>query len=1072
MVPSLRGWDYLIITASNYAQAEAYRALIGLRERLGLIRDTGKILVVPDPGGRRVGSGGSTVHCLLQVLDLEVGTWRKEDIHIDHNGWAEVFDRLRILVVHAGGDSRRLPPYGPCGKILVPLPGDAGGVLGTTLFDRLIPTYQKLPLPASGKGQVVVASGDVLLDFDAANVVFSEKGVTGVGAFASPDAAQNHGVYTRREDGVVRRFLQKPSAAKQLKMGATDSHARSILDIGILNFDAQSVARLLKVCGVGEHPAGKRVLPWNGPVAEAIGATGLDIYCEICCALGTDTRFRDYRGEVRDSGSKITDEALRAIYRGLRAVPFHVHVLPHIRFLHFGTLQDLIQSGQTLLSSEMSESETGSSIVIDSRVRGQGAILGKNAWVEGCRVDAPLRLSGDNVVVGADITKPLTLPRAACLDIINGGNREGKRGWFVRVYTADDTLHKPGDRGGSLCGLPVSEWLKRMGSGPSDVWGPDRTADGRTVWSGRFFPFIRKMDEYLTWLFLLEPGKTTASQKNAWIEADRYSLEEITLLADLGSFHSRRIGIRADLLLAALPSVFGPEGKLSAEELGFLVRSSEKSEQKRLILAVLYEALKNDEAARTRGGLNSLELSRILHTLGTVLLKVTKGTDGKSRADARAIASALKVGLTASERRRLRDIGVPIEPSSGLQTMAGAMKDAAFRHLGRTIVTRTSAIPQPPKNVLRSDEIVWGRAPARLDLGGGWTDTPPYSLERGGCVINAAVELNGQAPIQAYARIIDQREIRINSIDHSMRVVVRTLEELLDYRKPGNQFALAKAALALTGFSPGAAEWPTAVRSLDQMLRHFGGGIELTTLAAIPSGSGLGTSSIMGAVLMSIISRIVGRPLTSRELFHAVLKLEQELTTGGGWQDQIGGAVEGVKMITAGRGLIPDPRIQFVPADLLDPSANGGSTLLYYTGLRRLAKNILRDVVGRYLDRDRGAMETLRQLHAFPPVMAKAMAMRDAEKFGELIDIAWKLNVNLDPDHTTPVIEELRARIRPHVLGSKLLGAGGGGFLLMICKSLDDAAEIKGMLEKSPPNDKARFFHYSINQTGLIVTVC
>ena len=296
--------------------------------------------------------------------------------------------------------------------------------------------------------------------------------------------------------------------------------------------------------------------------------------------------------------------------------------------------------------------------------------------------------------------------------------------------------------------------------------------------------------------------------------------------------------------------------------------------------------------------------------------------------------------------------------------------------------------------------------------------------------------------------------------------------ELLDYRKPGSQFALAKAALALAGFAPEGAGWPAGARTLDGMLRYFGGGIELTTLAAIPSGSGLGTSSIMGAVLMSIIGRVVGRPLAARELFHAVLKLEQELTTGGGWQDQIGGAIEGVKMITAEKGLVPDPRIHFVPADVLDPAANGGRTLLYYTGLRRLAKNILHEVVGRYLDRDRGAMETLRRLHAFPPLMAEAMGMRDMERFGELIDAAWKLNVDLDPDHTTPVIEELRARIRPHVWGAKLLGAGGGGFLLMVCKSAEDAAAVKRMLEKKPPNDKARFFDYAISRTGLVVTVC
>ena len=344
-----------------------------------------------------------------------------------------------------------------------------------------------------------------------------------------------------------------------------------------------------------------------------------------------------------------------------------------------------------------------------------------------------------------------------------------------------------------------------------------------------------------------------------------------------------------------------------------------------------------------------------------------------------------------------------------------------------------------PKNSLRSDEIIWSRAPARLDLGGGWTDTPPYTLERGGCVINAAVDLNGQAPIQVYARVLKEREIRINSIDHSVREVIPTLDDLLDYSEPTSRFGLAKASLALSGFAPDTAAWPKGTNSLEQMLDHFGGGIELTTLAAVPSGSGLGTSSIMGAVLMSALHRLIGRPLSLRELFHKVLQLEQELTTGGGWQDQIGGVIEGVKMITAEAGLVPDPQIHFVTADLLDPRRNGGVTLLFYTGLRRLAKNILREVVGRYLDRDRGAMDTLRRLHAYPPAMVEAMSRKDDVRFGELIDYAWRLNKALDPDSTTDDIEAILGLIAPHIHGAKLLGAGGGGFLLIVAKSPADA---------------------------------
>lgn len=1066
-------WDYLIITASNGRQARAYRTLIDLRNSLGLINGVRNTLVVADPDGRRVGSGGSTIHCLLRILDLEHGNRRESRTRLDPKAWAETLDRLRILIVHAGGDSRRLPPYGPCGKIFVPVPGEQGGVLGTTLFDRLIPAYLKLPRPSSGRGQVVVASGDVLLDFDAGEVVFADKGITGVGALVKPNVAKHHGVYCRHEDGRVRLFLQKPSVEKQIDKDALDPCGQAILDIGILNLDPPAAVRLLGLCEIAEGGGGRRELAWGGPVAQAIETKGLDIYREICCALGRDVRYSGYVDEVRRSGTGMDGGTLRSIYRGLRSIPFRVHVVPRLRFLHFGTLQDLIESGLSLISSETSGSEESAMVMINSRASSRGSICGKDAWIEGCRIDAPLSLAGENVIAGLDLVTPLTLPRGGCLDLIEGTDRSGRKGWFFRAYSADDAFHAEADKGGRLCGLPVAEWLKALGAGEATIWGTRRPRQERTVWNGRFFPFVRDRNAPSEWLWLLDPKKATARQKEDWLSADRFSFEEMALRADLESFHSRRLGIRGEMYRHSLSRVFGPEGGLSAAEAVFLIRRAEEPEREEWIVALIREAVRCYESSRARQGLGSLEPSRILHALGTVLQAFANRADaGESRGPSR-IFRAIRTGLTAKEKKCLSELGMAVvEAGPGLKAWPGLMKEAAFLHLGRTIVTRGGELSAPPRNVLRSDEIVWGRAPARLDLGGGWTDTPPYALERGGCVVNAAVNLNGQAPIQAYARVIERREIRINSIDSSTRIVVRTLQELLDYGKPGSQFALAKAALVLAGLAPGAARWPAGVKSLDDMLRHFGGGIEITTLAAIPSGSGLGTSSIMGAVLTSVIGRMIGRPLAQRELFHTVLKLEQALTTGGGWQDQIGGAVEGVKIITTERGLVPDPQIRFVPAELLDPATNGGRTLLYYTGIRRLAKNILHEVVGRYLDRDRRAMLTLQRLHAFPPMMAEALAMRDMDRFGALLNAAWKLNVDLDADHTTPVIEGLRARIEPHVLGAKLLGAGGGGFLLMACRSPKEAQAVRQLLGKNPPNDKARFFDFSVNRTGLVVTVC
>jgi galactokinase/mevalonate kinase-like predicted kinase len=375
-----------------------------------------------------------------------------------------------------------------------------------------------------------------------------------------------------------------------------------------------------------------------------------------------------------------------------------------------------------------------------------------------------------------------------------------------------------------------------------------------------------------------------------------------------------------------------------------------------------------------------------------------------------------------------------------------------------------------PQSVLRSDEIVWGRAPARFDTGGGWTDTPPYSLEYGGSVVGTAVDLNGQPPIQAYARVIDEPVIRIASIDLGTRIEVSSLDELIDYRDATSEYGLVKGALALSGFSRQVCDWSDGT-SLEEMLLKFGGGIELTTLAAIPKGSGLGTSSIMGAVIIAVIERVMGSTLEGRELFNRVLQLEQSLTTGGGWQDQIGGAVGGVKIISAQAGLVCDARIHFLPPDLIDPARNDGQTLLYYTGITRLAKNILEQVVGRVLNRDRAAMATLGQIYSLAGQIAEAISRKDIAGFGGLIDSAWRLNKQLDPNSTNDAVEDLMARVEPFVYGAKLLGAGGGGFLLMVCKSCEDAKRIRTMLDNEPPNARARFFDYSVNPQGLVVTV-
>ncbi len=143
----------------------------------------------------------------------------------------------------------------------------------------------------------------------------------------------------------------------------------------------------------------------------------------------------------------------------------------------------------------------------------------------------------------------------------------------------------------------------------------------------------------------------------------------------------------------------------------------------------------------------------------------------------------------------------------------------------------------------RNDQIVWGRSPVRIDLAGGWTDTPPYCLFSGGNVVNVAIELNGQPPLQVYIKPSKDYRITLRSIDLGAMEQIQTWEELSDFNKVGSPFSIPKAALALAGFLPRFSA--DKFTSLEEQLKDFGSGLEITLLAAIPAGSGLGTSSIL-----------------------------------------------------------------------------------------------------------------------------------------------------------------------------------------------------------------------------------
>lgn len=383
--------------------------------------------------------------------------------------------------------------------------------------------------------------------------------------------------------------------------------------------------------------------------------------------------------------------------------------------------------------------------------------------------------------------------------------------------------------------------------------------------------------------------------------------------------------------------------------------------------------------------------------------------------------------------------------------------DKAFALLREGLLSQqNSSIPLPTRCVA-DDQIVWGRSPVRIDIAGGWTDTPPYCLMEGGNVINFAIELNGQPPLQTFIRPTHEPRIVLRSIDLGAVEVIETDEQLTDFTHVGSPFSIPKAALVLAGFKM-------------QQIEAFGGGLELTLLSAIPAGSGLGTSSILAATVLGALSDFCGLGWDKNEIGRRTLMLEQMLTTGGGWQDQFGGILGGVKLLQTDKGFEQRPQVRWLPNDLWTQPEYHPCHLLYYTGITRTAKHILTEIVRRMFLNHGEELQLLREMKTHTMEMYEAIQCVDFQRTGLLMRNTWQQNQLLDNGTNPVAIQQLTSLIDDLCLGYKLPGAGGGGYLYMIAKDPEAAARIKQILNENRQNRNARFVEMSLSTKGLQVS--
>ena len=385
-----------------------------------------------------------------------------------------------------------------------------------------------------------------------------------------------------------------------------------------------------------------------------------------------------------------------------------------------------------------------------------------------------------------------------------------------------------------------------------------------------------------------------------------------------------------------------------------------------------------------------------------------------------------------------------------------------------SLVRSDSIAVSSPRLSVFPDQIVWSRSPVRIDLAGGWTDTPPYCLMEGGSVVNIAIELNGQPPLQTYVKPCRDLHIVLRSIDLGAVEVIETFEQLAEYNKVGSPFSIPKAALALAGFLP--AFCAENYKTLHDQLEAFGSGIELTLLSAIPAGSGLGTSSILASTVLGAVSDFCSLAWDKNEIGRRTLVLEQLLTTGGGWQDQFGGVLGGVKLLQTQRGFDQNPLVRWLPDSLFTQPEYAQCHLLYYTGITRTAKTILAEIVRRMFLNHGGEIQQLRAMKAHAIDMYEAIQRQDYETYGQLVRKTWQQNQLIDSGTNPDSVRRITDLIDDLCLGYKLPGAGGGGYLYMVAKDPEAAARIKQIISQAQPNPNARFVDMTLSKSGLQIS--
>lgn len=164
------------------------------------------------------------------------------------------------------------------------------------------------------------------------------------------------------------------------------------------------------------------------------------------------------------------------------------------------------------------------------------------------------------------------------------------------------------------------------------------------------------------------------------------------------------------------------------------------------------------------------------------------------------------------------------------------------------------------------------------------------------------------------------------------------------------------------------------------------------------------------------------------------MNMEQIMSTGGGWQDQVGGLTPGVKYITSRPGIRQKIHVTYLELDQDTKKELQERFVLIYTGQRRLARNLLREVVGNYIGGRRESIEALKEMKRLAVLMRFELEQGNIDAFAKLLNEHWEVSKLLDQGSTNTCIDQIFESCEDMIDGRFISGAGGGGFLQVILK--------------------------------------